>query len=261
MRLFLGLFILTLTPAHAELSQGTFQLHIKPQLVGIFQDFRQVLISLPDYPREMLALQDLMQKQTDNARSLERICPQRPTIDCQQTLQEMLDGLHSMEKLFLTFQGHPHYPMAIGLSPFSGLRLWMSFEKSRARLESMIQVELLSLGAGNSKARPWSTDDIILIVDHLSALQDLLIVEFIPPRYQDDFRSAWSNFFRPLHHQAEKAGNRQYLMKNKEALNFYWNLLNMRMTKRLKLLPEGMQQPLNAIQNRWNQVMRISNGQ
>jgi len=53
----------------------------------------------------------------------------------------------------------------------------------------------------------------------------------------------------------------KFIATNLDQLNFYWNLLNMRLTKRMKNLPPGMTAPLNAIQNRWNQVVRTCYGQ
>jgi hypothetical protein len=56
------------------------------------------------------------------------------------------------------------------------------------------------------------------------------------------------------------SNNKTYFSKNLDSLNYYWNLLNMRLTKRLKRTPEGMSGPLNAIQNRWNQTLRVAFG-
>ncbi len=255
-------FLLSLTlHAHAarpvQLSPGAFQLHVRPQLVGIHQDFRQLLATFPEYPAEVLSLMDGMTQTEEASRRLRQSCPGRLVKSCLEGVDALRSTLRNLELPYLRLQARLAFPASAGISPLAGLRAWMELEEGRTRLLHLLDLQALELAAGRSGS---ATDDIIKRADELQARHDILVAEFIPPRYQQDFRSAWMNFFRPLQRHGEQAGDHRFVTTNLEQLNFYWNLLNMRMTKRLKSVPPGMGPPLNAIQNRWNQVMRICYG-
>lgn len=256
----LALAILSAAPAQAKLSHGTYQVHIRPQLVGIYQDFRQILGNFTDYPPEVLQLLSDLDRLREGARQLKRTCPLRTTKDCLPALTTIQLELRALERLFIKYQGNTRFSAATGLSPISGQSVWLRLDEARARLLSTVDVEIFCLSAGRTSTRAV-TNELIRGVDEIESFGDLLVVEFIPPKFQNDFRSAWMNFFRPLHRHAEIEGRVTFLTTNLEQLNFYWNLLNMRMTKRMKKTPEGMSGPLNAIQNRWNQIVRVNFGQ
>lgn len=241
---------------HAKLSTGSFQIHVRPQLVGIYQDFRQILNTFTDYPPEAIQLISSMDRLRGMAHSLRAKCPLKPEIECLDTLLKIQKESRDLEWLFLHYQTNTHYHPNSGISPLVGLRIWLKLEKDRSKLQRLLDVEILCLSAARKSERA-STAEMTKLIDQMESYSDLLVVEFIPPKYQEDFRSAWMNFFRPLHRHAELEGRTVFLTSNLKSLNFYWNLLNMRMTKRVKKTPEGMSGPLNAIQNRWNQVMRV----
>lgn len=258
--LLLFIFLSSTCLANSKLSRASFQVHVRPQLVGIHQDFRQILNTFTDYPPEVLQLLTRMDRFREDVQSLRTACPLRAELGCVGALSALQLETRELEKLFIHYQGNVHFSSATGLASLSGLRIWMRLEQARAKLQRKLDVEILCLSAGRAGERA-STAEIVRLIDEIESYADLLVVEFIPPKYQDEFRSAWMNFFRPLHRHAELGGNLQFLTTNLDQLNFYWNLLNMRMTKRLKKTPEGMSGPLNAIQNRWNQVIRINYAQ
>lgn len=257
MRLSLVAFILFFTSqSHAKLSSGSFQIHVRPQLVGIYQDFKQILNTFTDYPTEAVQLIASMDRLRENAYSLRAKCPLKPEMECMDTLLKIQKEARDLEWLFLHYQSNTHYHPTSGISPLTGLRIWLKMDKDRSKLQRFIDIEILCLSASRASERA-STAEITKLIDQMESYSDLLVVEFIPPKYQEDFRSVWMNFFRPLHRHAELEGRIEFLTSNLQSLNFYWNLLNMRMTKRVKKTPEGMSGPLHAIQNRWNQVMRV----
>lgn len=252
---------LLLLPLRAQaLSSASFQVHVRPQLVGIYQDFRQILATFTDYPNEILQLMNQMDDLRSAAQTLRQACPLRTELGCLSNLVKIQQELRDLDRLFIKYQGNVRFSEATGLAPIAGQRIWLRLDQTRDKLQRQVTVEILGLSAGRSGNR-LSSVELLRMTDEIEAYGDLLVVEFIPPKFQVDFRSAWMNFFRPLHRYAEREGRAVFLTSNLDQLNFYWNLLNMRMTKRLKKTPEGMGGPLNAIQNRWNQVMRINYGQ
>jgi hypothetical protein len=123
-------------------------------------------------------------------------------------------------------------------------------------LKNKLEVETMVIGADRPHTAA-STWDVRKSIQTIENMQDLMVIDFIPGRLQEDFRQAWMNFFRPLYKRTILLGQKSFVTENLTKLNFYWNLLNMKLTKRLRRTPEGMVGPLNAIQNRWNQILRI----
>lgn len=258
--LFVGILLWsTLASASRTVSSHTFQVQIRPQLVGIQQDFRQILGTFPGYPSEVFEITNSLDRAQEYARSAEALCPTRISAACLGQLQSLLQEARQQERIVLKLQERLGFLRENDASPLGGLAFLISFEKSRSRLQHQLEVALLTLIAHANRQKAL-TSTFVKRVDELWSYHDLMLVEFIPPRFKNDFRSAWMNFFRPLHRYGRAGIGHTFISTNIESLNFYWNLLNMRMTKRMKNIPAGMSSPLNAIQNRWNQVMRVCQG-
>lgn len=257
------LLLLSLTVcAHAtpvRLTVASFQVHVRPQVVGILQDFRQLLATFEGYPTQILELAGPMDNFQEAVRALARQCPTRLAPECQDSMKDVLTELRRQEGPMLRMQAQVNFPDG-GVATLRGLTAATDFEHTRARLAHLLQAELLAATARNTTPRP-PTANVVKMASELGTHHALMIIAFIPPRFRADFESAWLNFFRPLQLYAREGPGAAFIATNLDQLNFYWNLLNMRLTKRTKNLPPGMAGPLNAIQNRWNQVMRTCYGQ
>jgi hypothetical protein len=245
--------------ANRKVSAHTFQVQIRPQLVGIQQDFQQILENFPGYPSEVFELTNSLDRAHELLRSAQALCPTRTNSQCALPLQGLLREVRIQERVLLKLQERLKFLPQNDASPLGGFSFLVSFEQPRAHLQHKLEVALLSVVARTESSSPL-TSSFVKGLDEMWAYHDLMVVEFIPPRFKEDFRSAWMNFFRPLHRYGRAGIGHTFISANIESLNFYWNLLNMRMTKRTKNLPDGMGAPLNAVQNRWNQVMRICQG-
>lgn len=245
--------------ASRTVSSHTFQTQVRPQLVGIQQDFRQILGSFPGYPSQVFELINSLDRAQEFVSSAQSLCPTRINVTCALPLQNLLQETRLQERVLLKLQERLTFLRENDASPIGGLAFLISYEKSRARLQHQLEVALLTLIAHANRPKALVAS-FVRPVDELWSYHDLMVVEFIPPRFKSDFRSVWMNFFRPLHRYGRAGIGHTFISTNIDSLNFYWNLLNMRMTKRTKNLPAGMSAPLNAIQNRWNQVMRVCQG-
>jgi hypothetical protein len=264
MKLFLILTLLSfnvwssgpLTPV----ALSTFQVHIRPQLVNIHQDIQQILLTFPGYPQEILNAQQSVDQLMSQTLAGQSFCKAALNKQCLPQLEGAIQALRELERVWLAQEAHMQFPADSTIASLAGKKRWIKMLKSVQGLRVKLEIEIIAISAQRAGKRMGSWE-WRKAVDEIEDWQDLMIVDYVPGKLQDDFRSAWMNFFRPLHKQCVLGNNRQYLASNLASLNFYWNLLNVKLTKRLKKTPEGMSGPLNAIQNRWNQVMRISFGQ
>lgn len=260
MKLLLTLLLLSTTAFAAEsvrVSAQSFQIHVRPQLVNIQEDIKQILLTFPGYPAEIFTLLSLSDQLTAVTAEAQKLCPSRLQPSCLPQLNRAVVLLRDMNRLWLAQEAKTRFPQSASLAPLVGKKSWNAINTAAGKLQLRLEAEALALQANRSSAR-MSIWDWRRRVSEIEDWQNLMVIDFIPGKLQDDFRQAWMNFFRPLYKQCVLANNRAYLVQNVHSLNFYWNLLNMRLTKRLKKTPEGMGGPLNAIQNRWNQVLRVA---
>ena len=245
--------------AGLPLAPSVFQMHVRPQLMGIDQDIQQIFLAMPGYPPEALRAMELVDQLQKHTLAAGALCPRALNAACLPQMQSTLLVLRELERLCLTQRKHGQPSSEVALGALLGERQWLQLLSSTQELKSGLEASILAVAAGRKPE--------LMTMWHWRQLSDesdnwlnLLLIEYVPARLQEDFRSAWMNFFQPLRHQALLMNNSLFLTTNLYSLNFYWNLLNVKLTKRLKKTPEGMQGPLNAIQNRWNQVMRVCFG-
>jgi hypothetical protein len=243
----------------SELNANTFQIYVRPQLVGIQQDIQQIFLTIPGYPPEVFQALTLVDQLLAQSRAAKNVCPSQMQSNCLPQLQASLDILRDMERLWLMQESRFSTATDASITVIAGRKRWLQMMEVARTLQAQLEAEALAIQAGRTGDRmnqwQWRKG-----VDEIEDWLDMVVVEFVPAKLQTDFRSGWMNFFRPVYKQCVLANNRRFLSRNLDSLNFYWNLLNLKLTKRLKKTPEGMLGPLNAIQNRWNQVMRVQYG-
>lgn len=262
MRLLVLIIVLVLSNsalAAREISAQSFQIHVKPQLVNIQEDIKQILLTFPGYPADVFVAQALTDQLMANTIKAQALCPGELKKACLIPIYDAIKIMREMERVWLTQESKTSFPENASIAMLNGKKRWNKIIMATRRLRSLLESESLAIEADRNSKR-LTIWDWRRRVDEIDGWQTLLVVDFIPGKLQEDFRQAWMNFFRPLHKHCVLSNNQTYFTKNLDSLNYYWNLLNMRLTKRLKKTPEGMSGPLNAIQNRWNQTLRVAFG-
>jgi hypothetical protein len=239
---------------------NSFQIHVRPQLVGINQDMQQIFQALPGYPPRLFHWLSLIDDLHAQVLRAAKTCPRVIDLSCKDQLQATLLVLRDIEREWLTSEAE-RAKGDIAINALAAGRRWLQLYQATQSLRAILEAELISLDAGRNSEQRLPHGQWYKRVSEIRDWMDLLVIDYVTPKLQDDFRSAWMNFFRPIHKEAIHENNRHFLASNIDSLNFYWNLFNQKLTKRLKKTPEGMSGPLNAIQNRWNQVMRVHFGQ
>lgn len=239
-----------------DISSQSFQIYVRPQVVNIQQDIQNVFQSFPGYPSEVFQNQQSVDQLILLTDKLQSLCPDRLSKKCVTQLNLIILNLRSLERGWWDFESKTTFNTDSTIGGISGRHRWLSLSKIVIELKNKLEIEIMAIGAERPYS-PWSTWEVRKSIQTIENMQDLMVIDFIPGRLQEDFRSAWMNFFRPLYKRTILLGNRAYLTENLTKLNFYWNILNMKLTKRLRRTPEGMLGSLNAIQNRWNQVLRV----
>jgi hypothetical protein len=259
--LILALFLFNATFALAarELSTQSFQIHIRPQLVNIQEDIKQILLTFPGYPADIFIAQNLTDQLMASTMKAHSLCPGELKKACLLPIQDAIKIMREMERVWLTQESKTSFPANASIALLNGKKRWNQIIMATRRLRSILETESLAIEADRNSKR-LTIWDWRRRVDEIDGWQTLAVIDFIPGKLQEDFRQAWMNFFRPLQKHCVLSNNKTYFSKNLDSLNYYWNLLNMRLTKRLKRTPEGMSGPLNAIQDRWNQTLRVAFG-
>ena len=229
---------------------------MRPQVTSIQGDIQNVFESFPGYPSAVFRNQETIDRLILLTDKLEGLCPNRLTKACVPQLNLLIEHLRILERNWLSYEASAGFNTDATIGGISGRHRWLTLAEVAMELKNKLEVEIMAIGAERPYS-PSSTWDVRKSVQTIENMQDLMVIDFIPGRLQEDFRQAWTNFFRPLYKRTILMGQRTYVRENLTKLNFYWNLLNMKLTKRLRRTPEGMLGPLNAIQNRWNQVLRI----
>jgi hypothetical protein len=239
-----------------EISPQSYQIYVRPQMINIQQDIQQVFLSFPGYPAEVFESQKIIDQLIITSDKLKLACPNFLSAVCMPQINEVIIQLRSLERVWWKFESKAQFNADGTIGGISGKHRWLAVLKTSITLKQRLEIEAMAIAAERTN-KPWNSWEFRKMVHEIENMQNIMIIDFIPSRLQEDFRSAWTNFFRPLYKQTILTGNKAYLTENINKLNFYWNILNMKLTKRLRRTPEGMSSPLNAIQNRWNQVLRI----
>jgi hypothetical protein len=242
-----------------EVSAQSFQIHIRPQLVNIQEDIKQILLTFPGYPMDLFVAQSLTDQLTAHTVKAQTLCAGELKKNCLIPMYDAIKVLRELERVWLSQEGKIAFPANASIAVLNGKKRWNQIIMASSRLRSILESESLAIEADRYSKR-LTIWDWRRRVDEIDGWQTLVMIDFIPGKLQEDFRQAWMNFFRPLQKHCVMNNNRAYFSQNLDSLNYYWNILNMRLTKRLKKTPEGMSGPLNAIQNRWNQTLRVAFG-
>jgi hypothetical protein len=254
--LFVCTSVLAAEPKVKDISDQSFQVHVRPQVMSIQDDLKQVLESFPGYPSSVFRNQETVDRLILLTDKLQGLCPNRLTINCLAQLNLIIENLRILERNWLSFEAVAGFNTDATIGGISGRHRWLTLNEVAMELKNKLEVETMVIGADRPHTAA-STWDVRKSIQTIENMQDLMVIDFIPGRLQEDFRQAWMNFFRPLYKRTILLGQKSFVTENLTKLNFYWNLLNMKLTKRLRRTPEGMVGPLNAIQNRWNQILRI----
>jgi hypothetical protein len=243
-------------PASAEkkISEQTFQTFIRPALSGILNDFYQMIVLFPEFPKELVDILDDLSSLSMDKEALREKCPQLLTVVCQENITTLRKKLSELKVKSTKLIGHQKMSPTLPLNTLSGIRMTNDFLLELEQVKGLLDNSSLMI-----KAQVPNRRESHLIIKHLDQMNtylSLTLVEYIPFPYKEDFRHFYFNFIHPIQQQIASSKNYEFLNHNVNSLNIAINLLNMNLTKRNKKTPEGMGPYLNLIHNRWNGLLR-----
>jgi hypothetical protein len=256
MKIFIILLTWTSLTAHAQktLSPQAFQANIRPALSGIMNDFNQMITLFPDFPKDIIDINEDLGALEIEKEQLRDKCPRlinQKCADIVYSIQKKLAGLESRTMKLIAVQ---KMPATLPMTNIGGMRLVNEFQADLEEIKGEIDNSSFMLKA--EVAHRKESYDVVKKLDVLDTMLSLAIVEFVPYLYQEDFRQFYSNFVHPIHQHITQSRNYEFMNRNIMALNFSLNLLNMNLTKRNKKTPEGMGPFLALMHNRWNSILR-----
>lgn len=256
MRFLFVICLMLAQPAYAQrmLSQEAFRANVRPVLSGILNDFYQMITLFPDYPREVIALVEELERLAENKENLRVHCPRVLAEQCFPDIRQLQERLSSLsQKMFLT-RAKLKMSSSLYLGNIAGLRVLEEFEAKLEDVKGVMDNKSFFIKANISEKK--ETYPLIKDLDELGTLMSLAVVEFIPYTYRVDFRHFYFNFVHPIEINISKNQNYEFLNRNVNSLNFALNLLNMNLTKKSKKTPQGMAPYLATMHNRWNSLLR-----
>lgn len=256
MRISLVFLLLFSLPAFAQktLGKDTFQVNVRPVLNGIINDFYQMIVHFPDFPKEIVPLIQELEALAPEKDNLREACPRLINKKCDGSLKNIREKLVRLKGLSFGVLTQLKLAQTPYLNSVSGLRFVTDFDLELENIKGNLDNTSFLLASGIPQKK--ETYEVIKKLDELSTLISLSIVEYVPYLYREDFRHFYFNFIHPIQEQVPKVKNFEFMNRNIHSLNFAFNLLNMNLTKRNKKTPEGMGPYLATMHNRWNSILR-----
>lgn len=260
-RNFKYLFLLFLSlSVHGEstVSYRSFDLYIKPQIVSIGHDFLKVLCLFDQYPCELTKLWERTLNYKTSFHQIAKYNNGNLSIDNKVFFDNHLKIFQEDEAILWNLKKQiTHNNLDTS-----------SLEKERYISQAILEIQLLigTLDAATlglkAQARKIKTSSFELTtsVDHYFDAIGLLMLTYLPARYQNDFKVTFHSFILPLQVYVLRQNALNTLTKNFPHYNLSWNQLNQRMTKHAKDVPPVMIEYFNSINNRWNQIIKICYG-
>lgn len=237
-----------------RLNSTSFQSHVRPVLNAILNDFYQMVVHFPSYPKELVGTIKMADGLNQDKDALLSECPRELNEKCLPSIDSLRHKLTALQARTLALTSNIRFAQSAHINSQAGLRLVQDFhlalETTKGNLDNISF--LLQAKIQDKK----STYALVKELDGLNTMLSLAVVEFIPQLYKEDFRHFYFNFIRPIEQHVSKTQNYEFLNQNVNQLNIAFNLLNMNLTKRNKKTPEGMGTYLSLIHNRWNSLMR-----
>jgi hypothetical protein len=255
MKIFALLLLFTVSAqAQKTLSPQVFQASIRPVLSGIMNDFNQMVTHFPDFPKDIIDINEDLGALEIEKEQLRDKCPRLINHNCSDVVFSIQKKLASLQSRTMKLIALQKIPAALPMTNIGGIRLVNEFQADLEEIKGEIDNSAFMLKA--EVAHKKESYEVVKKLDVLDTMLSLAIVEFVPYLYQEDFRQFYTNFVHPIHQHITQSRNYEFMNRNITALNFSLNLLNMNLTKRNKKTPEGMAPYLSLMHNRWNSILR-----
>ena len=241
--------VLIQMPCYA-VSDYMIRRYIRPQLSSIISDFYQILKLQDEFPQGVISTREHVRELMINVPTLHSSCSQESLVDCFEKRNQIIDLIDQTTKLY---QKHFIKSPIINLT---SNHKWFKLNQELLHLRESIYFFVLSDSQDSQEK-----ENIIVAqkenLNSINSLSNILMTEFLDPMYKEDFAVAYLNFFRMLQEECLDKQRYEILVREQSELNFYWHLLNVKLTKKLRIDLGDRKKFLNAIQNRWNQVLKI----
>lgn len=86
----------------------------------------------------------------------------------------------------------------------------------------------------------------------------LFITEASDNRFKNDINEYWSNFAFPVYKFIIVKDQKQYFIENVNELNIRWNSLNVRLSKRGKIVSKQVKTLINIMHHRWKRILKVA---
>lgn len=254
MRFLIVILLLTSIPQAFALRQITpqaFSTRVTPSLNSIQSDYFYILNQFPDFPKELPLLINSFYLHQEIKNHLPLECPRKLNPQCVKEIHTLKNHIFELNTTLEGIVSKVRPGMDLYLNSLIGIKYLTNASNLLWTLKT--EMDFASFLIDAQLPSTLSSLDVIHRLDQIKSELILAMLQFIPPLYQEEFKTFYFEFIHPLrlnkHHE--------FFDANFARLNFNLNLFVQSLTKRNKKTPEGANQYLQLMHMRWNGILRF----
>ena len=244
------------------LRKHSFRRYVLPQLKGMSQDWRRLLIKLNPLHEDLIALRKKSDELSMAWAKAHSFCRIKFSQECGEWYRKAHDLGRKVDLIGLNFQEKEIRFQSSGKKKGVGVERMMELSENlgkilRANYSILHYLEqgLIEEGSRGNLHRRLERAINPLIKD-LNFFSNAVTTAFLPDEERKMFDFVWDNFFYPLDVYAVKKGDKEYLLRHLEELNIAWHTFHMKLTKGLKKQPRNVKVYFTTMNKRWNSILK-----
>ncbi len=238
-------------------SEQDFYRQVVPQLKIIVSDFQSILKTYSDSEEELINT-GFNQKRIvwDRYESYIEQCSNEINANCLLVIQNLEADLNRFES-FLDREIYQKFKRILSqydIDQYFRIQfdLMSILIQIHQRLQSIKIKTMFSITISDNEKK--DVENLFYQLDHQIGA---LYIELSPEDKRTDFRKVYSSFIIPIRDKLIIGKHQLYLKENLRDLNLIWNEFNMLLLKKSGVTSKKQETILNAVQNRWNSILRV----
>jgi hypothetical protein len=238
-------------------SEQDFYRHVIPQLKSVVVDFQSILKTYSDSEEELINA-GFNQKRIvwDRYESYIQECSGETTANCLEVIKNLEADLNRFES-FLDREIYQKFKRILNQYDIDQyFRIQFDLMSILMQIHQRLQsIKIKTMFATTiTKDERKDIEHLFYQLDHQIGA---LYIELSPEDKRKDFRKVYTSFIIPIRDKLIIGKHQLYLKENLKDLNLTWNEFNMQLLKKSGETSKKQESILNAVQNRWNAVLRV----
>lgn len=243
-------------PKSMDMTEYEYRRYVRPQLKSILQDYQTLLLLLnPEFKpikksfSDMKLLLKLKLELKDN-------CSGGQVKSCIIQLQKAQDIIASLKKTSNTKVDLLKKEYLTIDEKLKSQKIYGDYQNHLLKAQTSIENLILDVTLVPPKSLYLRVhkDNINKVITSFY----LFTTEASDNRFKNDLNGYWSNFVMPVYKFVIVKDEKEYFIHNINEFNIRWNSLNVRLSKRGKVVSKQVKTLINIMHNRWNRILKIT---